>query len=83
MLFRSNAVTAEAETAPIDEPGQQYTGRQLPEPRRAGIDELYFDNHLAGFEFFGQPAVRELLGSAELGGVQAHWVQEWVAVDRT
>lgn len=82
-LYVTNSVSAESETEPIDEPGQQYTGRHLPEPTRAGIDELYFDNHLAGIEFFGRSAVRALLGSATLGQVRAHRVQEWVAVDRT
>lgn len=82
-LYVTNSVSAERETEPIDEPGQQYSGRCLPEPTRASIDELYFDNHLAGIDFFTRPVVRSLLSNAALGRVRAHWVREWVAVDRT
>lgn len=80
-LFLANQVTAEAETAPIEEPGQRYTGAFLARSERARIDELYFDNQLAGMDFFAQ--VTAVLDTPGLGVVGGHLVREWVAVDRT
>jgi hypothetical protein len=81
-LFVANRVMAESRTAPITEPGQRYAGDFLDRSDRVAIDELYFDNHLAGREFFARPEVERAL--AALGGpVQVHLVREWVAVDRT
>jgi hypothetical protein len=80
-LLLVNRVTAESRTEPINEPGQRYAGSYLERSRRASIDELYFDNHLAGREFFARPEVGRALDA--MGGVvRAHLVREWVAVDR-
>jgi hypothetical protein len=82
-LFVENRVVAEAEMAPVSEPGQAYSGRTLAATSMTHLDEWYFDHPAWGDEFFAMPQVTEALRHmAGYARIACHRVDELVGVDR-
>jgi hypothetical protein len=82
-LMLTNRVISEAEYEPIREPGQQVTGRTLPESSRVGLAEVYFDHGMWGEEFFASDPVRsELAGLVDEGLARVFHVHEELGHDK-
>jgi hypothetical protein len=81
-LFLTNMVMRELESAPVEEPGQRYTGRYLESTPILAFEEYYFDNAEWAGELFARPDICGRLRRSPFLDVQGLVVEERIGVDK-
>ena len=79
----SNVIERQLETAPVEYPGQMFTGGYVTASPRIAIEEFYFDNADWGYEFFAREPIYALYHRDAVLSTEVYEVEEDIGLARS